>query len=179
MTRLAQRPAVTLERVFTALYVLDVGPAPGGDEHNDLALFLHPNGLVVVCLAPSHWALQPGPREQVSLQFTSSVLASQVSGKRKRGGAVVQPDTVLATLSAGGRVSHLRACVRAKLLECNSQLQDAAGARLLVDAPRDAGFIAVLMPFDEACTHSLRQRAVSREAYEERWRPANPGMSLN
>ena len=163
MTRLAQRPAVTVERVFTPLFVVDLG----GDERNDLALFLHPNGLVVVCLAASHWALQAEQREQVSLQFAGAVLASQVSGKRKRGGAVVQPDTVLATLSAGGRVSHLRACVRAKLLECNPQLQDAAGATLLRDAPRDAGFIAVLMPFDEACTHSLRQRALTKEAYDK------------
>ena len=49
---------LTLIRVYTPRWLLDVGGVP----LNDLVLYSHPNGLCVVCLAESH-ALLAQPRE--------------------------------------------------------------------------------------------------------------------
>lgn len=46
-------PPTHIEENYRSLYALDAGDTPG----NDLALRLHPNGLCVVALAPSHAAL--------------------------------------------------------------------------------------------------------------------------
>ena len=165
---LPSRPQTTLERVFSAHFLLDVG----GQPRNDQAFYVHPNGLAVLCLAPSHWAVQQlaTPSSElagVSVAFGDGLLSAEVSGKRKRGAATLRPDTVVATLTVPGRPPcALLACVRAKLLEVNSRLlEPATAAASLGHLHDDAGFLAVVMPFDAACLQALRDATLTQEQY--------------
>lgn len=170
MAPLATFPLVTRERSFVPLYVVDVD----GDAGHDLAMLVHPNGLIVLCLAPSHWAVAVQHEGGVTVALNDSLLAAEVSGKRKRGAVTLHTDTVLATISVpGARTSHVRACVRAKLLEANARLGTPHAAQLLREAHADAGFIAVLMPFDAGCIQDLCERALTEEQYEARQRTQN------
>jgi hypothetical protein len=65
-------------------------------------------------------------REQVArVEFTSNVLDSRVSGKKKKGGSFLLPQTILCHVHcASGKVYVLRSCVRGTLLEFNERLLD-------------------------------------------------------
>ena len=160
---LPAHPLLTLQRVYSAHYLVDVGGQPG----NDQAFFVHPNGLVVLCLAQGHAALQLQPGDApLAFSFGESLLLSEVSGKRKRGGLTLRQESAVATLSAGGQVYCLRTGLRAKLLEANARLEQAP--QLLCNAHGEGmhdGWLAILMPFEEAL-EGLKQRALGRYAYE-------------
>jgi len=92
------------------------------------------------------------------------LLQNEVSGKHKRGGLTLRPETVVARVTAAGQPPFsLRACVRAKLFEVNERL--GSQPELLLLAPSGAGFLAILQPFADAVA-PLRERALTREAYE-------------
>lgn len=78
--------------------------------------------LTQIGVAASH----PVMREQVErVEFTSNVLESRVSGKKKKGGSFLLPHTILCHVHcASGAVFVLRSCVRGTLLEFNERLQD-------------------------------------------------------
>ena len=159
---LPAQPLLTLQRVYSAHYLVDVG----GQAGNDQAFFVHPNGLVVLCLAPGHAALQQSGDAPLALSFGESLLLSEVSGKRKRGGLTLRQESAVATLSAGGQAFCLRTGLRAKLLEANARLEQAP--QLLRNAHGEGmhdGWLAILMPFEEAL-EGLKQRALGRDAYE-------------
>ncbi|CAE8599541.1 unnamed protein product [Polarella glacialis] len=70
---------------------------------------------------------------------------NEAYGKRAKGGANVGPKTVLADLVlADGSEVALCAAVEAKLVELNDQLSQDPG--LLLRAPEDEGFLAILQP---------------------------------
>lgn len=96
-----------------------------------------------------------------------------MSGKHKRGGFVLRKESVLATAGTPeGQRFTLLAGVRSKLLEVNERL--AEEPQLVRDAPGGAGYLAIVMPFDDALS-GLRSRALSAEQFKE----ARPGTRMS
>jgi hypothetical protein len=193
--------ALTLNRVYTPLYVLDAGGQPG----NDQVFYLHPNGCVKIAHTPSvlratallrraawlcsAWqsrthccgaqlrmrrsrvARQVRVPARLSERLTAlcavdfgELLLNEVSGKHKRGGLTLRPETVVARVVLADQTAFsLRAGVRAKLFEVNGRL--VSEPQLLLRSPYGTGFVAVLQPFADALA-PLQQRALTREAYE-------------
>mmetsp|Transcript_8133 Transcript_8133/g.18145 ORF Transcript_8133/g.18145 Transcript_8133/m.18145 type:complete len:195 (-) Transcript_8133:71-655(-) len=133
--------ASVLGRGFRQLYRL----AAGGQAGNDMLVQHHVNGLFVVCLAPSHMLLREGQPRISEFSFRSSVAGNEVSGKKKKGGAVLRANTVIADvkLDDGSKVA-LHAAVEGKLVETNERLADEP--HLLQAEPDDAGFLLVVQP---------------------------------
>ena len=100
---------------------------------------------------------------RASVDF-GELLLNEVSGKHKRGGLTLRPETVVARVSGacGSTVFSLRACVRAKLFEVNDRLT--TSPELLRLAPSGAGFIAILQPFADAVA-TLQERCLTHEGY--------------
>ncbi len=123
-------PRTPLERYFTLHYA----------HTGDVCVARHHNGVCVVCLAPRHGAVAAGVRR---VEYTRELRA--VSGKRKRGGTVVQPDSVLCRVhAADGAEYDVHACVKGTLLEYNQAL--AADPGLAARLPLSDGYLAVVLP---------------------------------
>lgn len=149
----------SLARVYNALFLLDVGGVAG----NDLVLYVHPNGLAVVCLAPSHTLLADTRPLSVSFGHDASQLVCPTNGKKRHGnGVVLGRDAPLALVTCGSDTVTTRACVRCKLLEANARLEAEPG--LLREEPDGAGFLAIVQPFPDALL-DLQKSALSRSAF--------------
>lgn len=79
-----------------------------GKTMEDQYVHMHSNRLCVVGVAASHPMMQD---EIVRVEFTSSVLESKVTGKKKKGGQFLVPTTILAHVTcASGKTYALRRC---------------------------------------------------------------------
>ena len=129
-----------LSKGLVRYYLLDCG----GTSH-DMCIQRHPNGLLVLGLAPSHSLLQPCASRVRELQFREEISEQEAFGKRGRGGANLLPKTVLADISLeDGSQIEVQASIEARLIELNTNLQDQPG--LLQSCPEDEGFVAILQP---------------------------------
>uniref|UniRef100_A0A7S1F6E2 Protein Abitram n=1 Tax=Noctiluca scintillans TaxID=2966 RepID=A0A7S1F6E2_NOCSC len=133
--------ADTLERSFVRKYRL------GHDANGDLYLLRHPNGLLVVGLAPSHPLLQPGAPNVLSASFTDNVSSSEVHGKRKRGGVKLGVKTSVLKLTFDGGELLIPAGAEGKLIEMNERLLQEP--HLLQQEPQGEGFIVIVQPLAE------------------------------
>mmetsp|Transcript_48422 Transcript_48422/g.122145 ORF Transcript_48422/g.122145 Transcript_48422/m.122145 type:complete len:231 (-) Transcript_48422:35-727(-) len=132
-----------MSRGFERHYQLNAGGEPG----NDLLVRKHPNGLLVVSLAPSHTLLRRGAKRVASVAWREGVADEEAHGKRCKGGANLGPKTKLADaqlVDGAGAVPLLAGVADVRLVELNSRLQEEP--RLLQDAPEDEGFLAILQP---------------------------------
>ena len=113
-------PASHVATAYTRRYILNVGGHQGHDQY----LLMHPNGLVVVGLAPSHHLLSKSrsssssSSSSLSLRSTTQSrtaikligvdyelggarkVASMPTGKRKRGGDIFNADDVVCRIRA-------------------------------------------------------------------------------
>ncbi|CCW60720.1 unnamed protein product [Phytomonas sp. EM1] len=126
---------------------------------NNIRLMLHSNGLCVLCVDPSHVALQAirsAPPEQ-KLSVRSVVYGSGrgnsniatgsigVVGKKKKNAAVCQVETKMCTLTLSDGTSYpIPACVNGFVLELNENLMKEPW--MIASAPTVEGFIAVINP---------------------------------
>ena len=129
-----------LNKGLVRYYMLDCG-----GKFQDMCILRHPNGLLVLSLAPSHSLLQPSAPRVIEVQFRDSISEHEAFGKRGRGGANLLPKTVLAdiSLSDGSRI-HVQAGIEGRLIELNSALREQP--QLLQSCPEDEGFVAILQP---------------------------------
>ena len=135
--------ADVLSRGLVRYYLLDRGG--GGGALQDMCIQRHPNGLLVLGLAPSHGLLTASAPRVREVQFREEVSEHEAYGKRGRGGANLLPQTVLAdiVLEDGSQV-QLQASLEARLIELNAALREQP--QLLQSCPEDEGFVAILQP---------------------------------
>lgn len=77
-----------IERYYTELFSCDTMNRKMEDQY----VHMHSNRLCVVGVAASH----PVMREEIeAIEFSSSVLESKVTGKKKKGGQFLVPTTIL------------------------------------------------------------------------------------
>ncbi|CEM34452.1 unnamed protein product [Vitrella brassicaformis CCMP3155] len=159
-----------VQRYFTRLYCLDAAGCPGEDHY----VLQHVNHLLVVGLAPSHplVAAQPPPGGgQLRLRFTEEALASQVSGKRKRGSLSLKPETTICVCevdspSDADGTRHvlsydIRACVNGDLVEVNERLVD--NPLLLWDERQEGeGWVAIIKASQRATRHLVTSAEYQR-----------------
>ncbi|KAK1948602.1 Protein Simiate [Phytophthora citrophthora] len=113
----SKRRGTMIERYYTEMFSCDIKGKPMEDQY----VHMHSNRLCVVGVAETHPVMQ---EELVSVEFTQSVLDSRVTGKKKKGGRFMMPDTVLAVLKCkSGREFKLYSCIRGALIEVNERLQ--------------------------------------------------------
>ena len=131
-------PPTHLDEGYTSLYALDVGGTAG----NDLVMRLHPNGLCVIALAPSHAALrQPsaaggggGSSSQAAQgggsSATAATNASGAGGPQRDAEAAQQP----AAAPAAGQqpAAQQQQQQPAAVAVDNSQQAGGEGARLVL-----------------------------------------------
>mmetsp|Transcript_150139 Transcript_150139/g.482574 ORF Transcript_150139/g.482574 Transcript_150139/m.482574 type:complete len:259 (-) Transcript_150139:13-789(-) len=155
--------AAALARGFERRYRLDAGGRPG----HDYLVRRHPNGLLVISLAPTHPLLlaptvaasdsaAPSPSSPsggtkrprpASVVWRKGVAGEEASGKRCKGGANLGHKAQLGEvhLSDGAVSIPLFTCViDARLVELNGRLE--GEPQLLQDSPEDEGFVAILQP---------------------------------
>ena len=91
-----------------------------GKPMEDQYVHMHSNRLCVVGVAASHPVMQ---EEVASVEFPRNVLENHVTGKKKKGGCFLLPDTIVCVLKCkSGREFTLRSCIRGSLIEFNSRL---------------------------------------------------------
>ena len=119
-----------IERYYTQMFSCDTMGKPMEDQY----VHMHSNRLCVVGVAESHPVMQ---EELANVEFPRNVLENHVSGKKKKGGCFMLPNTVVCVLKCkSGREFTLRSCIRGSLIEFNSRLVKEPG--LLTAKVRDA-----------------------------------------
>jgi hypothetical protein len=146
------------QRYFTGLVLRGLMKHEGSDQ----VLNTHPNGIVVVCLAPSH-AVNTSTAAPVRVTFAKqgdrSMAGPVPSGKRKAGALSLAACTVVCEIElADGSKHPVYASVAGDLLEVNERLM--TEPELLCSAPLGCGYIAVMKP-KPAETESI-QRHINR-----------------
>ena len=100
-------PASHVATAYTRRYILDVGGHQGHDQY----LLMHPNGLVLVGLAPSHPLFRRSsssssssiPIKLIAVDYElggARKVAAMPTGKRKRGGDIFTADDVVCQIRA-------------------------------------------------------------------------------
>jgi hypothetical protein len=131
-----------IDRYYTQFFAVD-SSGPGEDVY----VYLHTNGLMVIGLAPSHpIVLQKKPIKEVKFQSEHRDFSKNiVRGAKKKGGARLRPEGTLATVVCeDGTEFTVRSCVDASLLEVNAQLKTKPD--LLHQMPATQGFLALCQP---------------------------------
>ncbi|CAJ1344935.1 unnamed protein product [Effrenium voratum] len=156
-----------LSRGFERFYFLS--------DEGDLCVKRHPNGLLVVGLAPSH-PLRSGSGSVVKLEFHEDISEKEAHGKRGRGGANVSRKTVIAEISLqDGSVVQVKAPFEAQLVELNSNLTEEP--QLLQSSPEDEGFVAILQPRRPQDGARILEKLVDESGYAAR-QPAAAACSF-
>jgi Glycine cleavage H-protein len=144
-------PPDVIERSFSLHYGVGCArqssdkdaPLPPASSGEDVAIARHKNGICVVCLSPSHPVVRR--KLQVTAVSFRSGLVRPVQGKRKRGGAILEPRSRLASvLCSTGENFLVSACVKGVLVEVNTALERNPG--LVATKPLTNGYLAVILP---------------------------------
>ena len=135
-----------LERYSTKRFRSD-----SSEEIHDQWVCQHSNKLCIVGVCPSH-ALFLDPEDAiVDIDWTGPSGTDKqnvkVTGKGKKGGAFVQPDSILCCVKTKkGKEYKLRACVRGSLIEVNPRLVGESGCKLLTEHMNSEGYLAIISP---------------------------------
>ncbi|GLE06472.1 hypothetical protein PINS_up015719 [Pythium insidiosum] len=132
------RRGTMIERYYTELFACDVMSRASEDQY----VHMHSNRLCVVGVAETH----PVMKEQIeAIEFTPNVLDSRVSGKKKKGGQFMLPETILCHIRCKSGASYaVRSCIRGTLLELNDALLD--NPQLLQEKHLSDGYLVIIQP---------------------------------
>lgn len=131
-----------LERYFTAMYCIGFDDTP---IDHQVVLF-HSNKICLLTIAPSHPVLK---FKKTILKINCDVgnlnrLDNKVSGKSKKGGQKLLPNTVLCVIEASdGTKYNFYSTIKGKLLEMNDSLQE--NPNKLIGFTNSKGHIAVVL----------------------------------
>ncbi|CAM9134216.1 unnamed protein product [Choristocarpus tenellus] len=125
-----------------------------GSDGLEQCLSIHPNGLAVVQLAPTHPAVGTGDSTVTQVRFGEGqydVLASKkVVGKKKKGAMQIYPNSLLCTIhTQGGKEYQVCAGVSGELMEVNTAVLDEPG--IISSNPLGRGWFIIvrLKPRDQ------------------------------
>ncbi|KAF4028192.1 Glycine cleavage H-protein [Phytophthora infestans] len=153
-----KRRGTMIERYYTEMFACDTMGKPMEDQY----VHMHSNRLCVLGVAESHPVMQ---EELVSVEFTQNVLQSRVTGKKKKGGQFMLPNTVLCVLKCkSGHEFKLYSCMRGALIEVNERLQKEP--ELLKQKNQSDGYLAIIQP-KKVEVSEIQQSLLSKEEYRQ------------
>lgn len=163
VAKLSVPPSITA-RSFNLLYGQGLArntSSASASDGEDTAIARHRNGICVLCLSPSHPVVRLGlPVKSVTYRDN---IDRPVSGKRKRGGTLLHPDSKVAEVECeNGRVFSVRASVKGVLVEVNAALS--RRPELVRSKPLTDGYIAIVLPAQHERANAPRN-LVSQDPY--------------
>ncbi|KAG9415892.1 Mitochondrial inner membrane protease ATP23 [Aphanomyces cochlioides] len=134
------RTGTMVDRYYTRLYAADIMDKPNEDQFVNM----HSNRLCVIGIAPGH-CIFTHSLTVTSITYESSVQDSKVTGKKKKGGVWLNPDTVVCRVTCSNdQTFSFRSCIRGALIEINDNLT--ANPTLLTEKPFTLGYLAIVRP---------------------------------
>lgn len=136
------------QRYFTHYLVANAKGVPG----NNVRLLLHSNGVVLICMDPSHVVVTENLnvlKVHHSVTRNGKVRdrqqgAANVQGKRKKNAMWCQAEMVLVVVETEHFEFRLPSCIAGCVIEMNPFLQ--RDPTLIARAPLTEGFIAIINP---------------------------------
>ncbi|KAI9906359.1 hypothetical protein PsorP6_004774 [Peronosclerospora sorghi] len=135
---ISKRRGTMIERYYTEMFSCDTM----GKLNEDQYVHMHSNRLCVVGVAESHPVMQ---EELVTVEFARNLLENRVTGKKKKGGCFMLPNTVICILKCkSGREFTLYSCIRGSLIEVNERL--IKDPELLKRKHQSDGYLIIIQP---------------------------------
>lgn len=149
---------VLVDRYYTKYYYSH--PKDVGKDEFHQVLF-HSNRVCLVGLSPNHIAIKKGIAEITFDIGNLDRSTNQVTGKGKKGGMLLQPDSALAIITCTDNTKYkIFACIPGKLLEVNTRLiknPDLIGTE-------GNGYIGIMLPKPEQCD-KIKTSLITQETY--------------
>uniref|UniRef100_A0AAV1T322 C3H1-type domain-containing protein n=1 Tax=Peronospora matthiolae TaxID=2874970 RepID=A0AAV1T322_9STRA len=154
----SKRRGTMIERYYTEMFSCDTMGKPMEDQY----VHMHSNRLCVVGVAESHPVMQ---EELASVEFPRNVVENHVTGKKKKGGCFMLPDTVVCVLKCkSNREFTLRSCIRGSLIEFNSRLLKEPG--LLTAKHQSDGYLIIIQP-KKVEVAEIQESLLSKAEYKQ------------
>ncbi|OWZ11536.1 hypothetical protein PHMEG_00015424 [Phytophthora megakarya] len=154
----SRRRGTMIERYYTEMFSCDRKGKPMEDQY----VHMHSNRLCVVGVTESHPVMM---EELVSVEFTQNVLDSRVTGKKKKGGRFMLPNTVLCVLKCkSGREFTLYSCIRGTLIEVNDRLRKEP--ELLKQKHKSDGYLVIIQP-KKVEVAEIQESLLSKNEYQQ------------
>ncbi|CAI5717459.1 unnamed protein product [Peronospora destructor] len=154
----SKRRGTMIERYYTEMFSCDTMGKPMEDQY----VHMHSNRLCVVGVAESHPVMQ---EELVSVEFSRNVLENHVTGKKKKGGCFMLPNTMICVLKCkSGRDFKLYSCIRGSLIEVNKRLQ--TEPELLKQKHQSDGYLIIIQP-KKVEVAEIQESLLSKDEYKQ------------
>ncbi|KAG2525505.1 hypothetical protein BBO99_00004499 [Phytophthora kernoviae] len=154
----SKRRGTMIERYYTEMFSCDTR----GKALEDQYVHMHSNRLCVVGIAASHPAMQEGIE---SVEFSQNILESRVTGKKKKGGLFLLPNTALCVVKCkSGREFTLYSCIRGSLIEVNERLQ--TEPTLLQQKHQTDGYLIIIQP-KKVEVAEIQESLLSKDEYKQ------------
>lgn len=152
-----------LQRYYTSMYCTNI--QDNNIEHQ--CILFHSNRICLVTIAPSHPIIKENKTIE-KIDFTTENvdrLKNKVSGKGKRGGQKLEPQSVLCRVECSDNTSYdILSCVKGKLIEINKNLTE--NPQLLVSKYNTYGHVAIVLA-DLSKISDTKEKLLTEEKYNE------------
>lgn len=129
----------------------------------DHIILFHSNRICLIGLAKSHIALKKGITEVIFDVGNADRSLNKVTGKGKKGGMNMQPDSCLAIVRCNdGSEYKVLSCINGKLIEVNPRIVKNPDLMLI----EGDGYVGIVLPKPEKC-EDLKKSLMTQMDYED------------